>query len=323
MAKNKQPGGMIIPFVLISAIVLVAFLGGRISSKISGNKQSIGAEGRVVTFVPELKTASNLQFFVMSFCPYGNQAETVLKPVANLLKDTNLELTPHYIFNKVNLADFESRCDQQVFTVNRCADYVAKGYFPDAQSCEAQLYVNKQECMNDQGLIIGESAYTSLHGLGELKQGIREVCAYQNLGSDKSSWWDFVDKVNSNCAADNIESCWESQALGAGLNLEEIKNCLSARAQKILDEEIAVSEKYQASASPTFIINDLKFPPDNAYPGESEGSVSLKIGSDFFTPDQYRSPEVLKTAVCAGWQNQPPECQEKLEDTAAGSSGGC
>jgi hypothetical protein len=37
-----------------------------------------------------------LEFFVMSFCPYGNQAEDVLKPVYDLLSDYAL-IEPHYI----------------------------------------------------------------------------------------------------------------------------------------------------------------------------------------------------------------------------------
>jgi len=37
------------------------------------------------------------QLFVMSYCPYGNQAENLIKPVVDLLGD-KIELEPHYIF---------------------------------------------------------------------------------------------------------------------------------------------------------------------------------------------------------------------------------
>lgn len=41
-------------------------------------------------------TKPNVKFFVMSFCPYGQQAETALKPVADLLGN-KAEMEPHFI----------------------------------------------------------------------------------------------------------------------------------------------------------------------------------------------------------------------------------
>lgn len=38
----------------------------------------------------------NVKFFVMSFCPYGQQAESGLKPVAELLGD-KIEMEPHFV----------------------------------------------------------------------------------------------------------------------------------------------------------------------------------------------------------------------------------
>ena len=39
---------------------------------------------------------TNVKFFVMSFCPFGNQAESGLEPVYRLLKD-KVEWEPHYV----------------------------------------------------------------------------------------------------------------------------------------------------------------------------------------------------------------------------------
>ncbi len=39
------------------------------------------------------------QLFLMSFCPYGNQAEEIMMPVVNLLKDT-ADIIPRYIVSK-------------------------------------------------------------------------------------------------------------------------------------------------------------------------------------------------------------------------------
>jgi len=40
------------------------------------------------------------QLFLMSFCPYGNQAEEIMMPVAELLKNS-MNIEPHYIVSKV------------------------------------------------------------------------------------------------------------------------------------------------------------------------------------------------------------------------------
>ncbi len=39
----------------------------------------------------------NVKFFVMSFCPFGNQAENALAPVFKLLGERNVEWEPHYV----------------------------------------------------------------------------------------------------------------------------------------------------------------------------------------------------------------------------------
>lgn len=39
----------------------------------------------------------NVKFFVMSFCPFGNQAEEGLGPVFELLGEENVEWEPHYV----------------------------------------------------------------------------------------------------------------------------------------------------------------------------------------------------------------------------------
>ncbi len=54
-----------------------------------------GAEQQATGETPK-SDVPQVQLFVMSFCPYGNQAEELMIPVANLLKDkANIEL--HYV----------------------------------------------------------------------------------------------------------------------------------------------------------------------------------------------------------------------------------
>jgi glutaredoxin len=55
------------------------------------------------------RTKPNVKFFVMSFCPYGNQAEEVLEPVYNLLGD-KVEWEPRYVIYSNYAAGYPSYC---------------------------------------------------------------------------------------------------------------------------------------------------------------------------------------------------------------------
>lgn len=60
------------------------------SAQQDANQQNTGAQEFTKSDIPQV------QLFVMSFCPYGNQAEDAMIPVVNLLKDkANIEL--HYV----------------------------------------------------------------------------------------------------------------------------------------------------------------------------------------------------------------------------------
>ncbi|MCD6225499.1 hypothetical protein J7J95_00235, partial [bacterium] len=96
-----------------------------------------------------------------------------------------------------------------------------------------------------------------------------------------------------------------------------------SQAQELLDKEIAVVSKYQVTGSPTFIFNESRYPPQGAYPRSRDEKVKMKIGKSVFTPEEYRQPETLKTAICAGWKRPPKECKEKLSEVAGPKSGGC
>ncbi len=55
-----------------------------------------GASNTGKEFSPPKTDKPNIKFFVMSFCPYGNQAEYALANVYNLLGDS-VEWEPHYV----------------------------------------------------------------------------------------------------------------------------------------------------------------------------------------------------------------------------------
>ncbi|RLC35246.1 MAG: hypothetical protein DRZ76_00655 [Candidatus Nealsonbacteria bacterium] len=57
-------------------------------------------ENQAATSIPQTKKPK-VELFVMSFCPYGNQAENTMLPVYNLLKD-KVDWNIHYIVNVSN-----------------------------------------------------------------------------------------------------------------------------------------------------------------------------------------------------------------------------
>jgi len=57
-----------------------------------------GETAAATTEIPKVEKATTY-LFTMSYCPYGNEAETAMKPVVDLLKDKAV-VEPHYIVSK-------------------------------------------------------------------------------------------------------------------------------------------------------------------------------------------------------------------------------
>ncbi|HDM05737.1 MAG TPA: hypothetical protein ENG34_00480, partial [Candidatus Aenigmarchaeota archaeon] len=126
MVKEKKSVKIRVPRInlwMISTIALLAILivvlargkltgqaiasTGKITSTLSADEA--GKKAIDLTQTPELprrqeaskfdapdREKANVKFFVMSFCPFGNQAESGLEPVYRLLKD-KVEWEPHYV----------------------------------------------------------------------------------------------------------------------------------------------------------------------------------------------------------------------------------
>ena len=82
--------------LLIIVSVILAFLSGGLWTKLKSleeekaqSEQAIEEEGQpsAPAFNPKKSKKPEIKFFVMSFCPFGNQAEAGLKAVAELLGD--------------------------------------------------------------------------------------------------------------------------------------------------------------------------------------------------------------------------------------------
>ncbi len=180
------------------------------------------------------------QLFLMSFCPYGNQAEEIMMPVVDLLGEV-ADIVPRYIVSKA-----------------------------------------------------GDS-YSSLHGEQELNQNVRELCVYKY---QPEKFWDFLKEVNADCTWENADSCWRKPAQTVGVNINKISQCEEQEFAALLDQEMALTEQYDVSGSPTLLINDTLY----------QGS---------------RSAEEFKQAICSAFNNPPEECSVVLGDEAEAAQGGC
>lgn len=262
-----------------------------------------------------------LKFFVMSFCPYGNQMEDALRPVFDLVGN-KADLTPHYIFNKIeNLGTY---CKSNSGDTAQCSTYIQRGYFKTESECQKALTDSYNNCMDTNNYVKAQNGvmYSALHGRQEANQNIREICVW-NQNSDKKLWWDFVGNVNKNCTADNADTCWQDQAKAAGLDTQKITDCFNNEGIALIEKELAQTNQYQISSSPTVMINGVLFPPESAYTQNGQGS--LKIGNKIAPQARFRTPNVIKEALCTSFQKAPGECKTELPDLdgQAVPAGGC
>jgi predicted DsbA family dithiol-disulfide isomerase len=333
--------------VLVSlALIAISALAGyslhklklKIASKLPNQTTASKTGSSNNIFNPKKSDKPELKFFVMSFCPYGNQMETILRPVADLLgKQANI--TPRYIFEKIqgNLPDYCKKMTDQIKSnlpdPNKCADLVKQypDQIKDVNDCKqkiaqmsTQIDAQAKQCNDEkQYLKLGNNFYSSLHGRQETNQDVREICAY-NLSDDKTNWWKFVDNVNTNCTEFNADTCWEDQAKKANLDTTKITECFNKDAASLIDKEIAQTEKYQISGSPTLMVGEDIFPSESAYTQDGKGTMT--INKKVISESQYRSPNTIKEAICAAFNKAPKECSTILPEIgaqAANSTAGC
>jgi len=310
--------------LLLILLVLGSFLVGSVWAK----ARYLGQEGESVkitnkdqntspspaqnqnNFQAKKTSKPEVKFFVMSFCPFGNQAEQGLEPVYQLLKD-KVAWLPRYILDNWQtwLSQCEQSCPRRVASEeskNQCQQAIDSGQL-QGMTVDACLktyfpYKTAEECQSKECLGGKAGDFVSLHdqpakGLfHEANQDVREICALQQNNLD--SWWKFVLEVNKNCDSSNADTCWKQPAKTAGLNLEAISLCEKNQKQSLLEKEIAEAKKYHASGSPTVYINEVLY-------------------------NGGRAPEDYKKAICASFENSPEECQKILGEESAPATGGC
>jgi hypothetical protein len=316
--KNIKVSSLTAIFCLL-LIVGLSFYSGIMYFK-NKNANLIPGSGTKLELVKSNKP--NLEFYTMSFCPYGNQMEDILRPVFDLIGD-KANIQPRYIFEE--LTDLENSCKSMTGDIEMCPQYVEMKYVSSIKECEEIITKNLKDCLDENNYIKSNDGkyYTSLHGRQEATQNLREICAW-NISEDKSKWWNFVNNVNINCNYENADNCWEDQAKAANLDTQAISECFNNEGIKLIQEEIANTNKHEIAASPTLMVNGVLFPSEEAY--KEDGSGTMLLGKKELKQTDYRTPNGIKEALCYAFKKAPKECSSILVDTnvqGANTDGGC
>jgi hypothetical protein len=196
------------------------------------------AAAAVKTDKPDVKV------FVMSYCPYGLQAQKMYLPVYDLLKD---------------------KATMGIYFVNY-----------------------------------------AMHGKKEIDENLRQYCIQKEQNDKYAAYLKCFTAATT--AADGTAE-YAKCLTGAGIDQAKLNTCVAAADKEFkvtanfndkttwlsgsypkFDVNADLNEKYSVQGSPTIIIND------------SDASASLST----------RSPEALKLAICAAFNNQPEECKTVL-----------
>ncbi|MBN2122573.1 hypothetical protein JW721_05990 [Candidatus Micrarchaeota archaeon] len=163
-----------------------------------------------------------VMLFVMSNCPYGNQAENGLVDAVTLLAD-GIAFEPVYIIYD--------------------------------ETIHPSYSAENPECYVDSGNV----TYCSMHGKYELDQGIREKMVYNRYG--EAMWAQYAVAVNTQCfgTGADIETCWKTTAESLGIDAQEIEDNFEAEKFGILAHEKGLTFSMQQFGSPGLLINGVDY----------------------------------------------------------------
>ena len=243
--------------------------------EISSILSQVNQQQQQTKFAPPKEDTPDVKLFVMPFCPFGRPAEDSIISVRDLLKGkANFEI--HYIISLYTNDDFNN-LTQMLKQRYNLSDEKINSYINS-------IKMNSLELNTTNGTIY----VSSLHGKDEAKEVIRELCMWKYY---PNKTWNYIWNINRNCTSDlgNCENDnWEKIASNLGMNVTLVQNCYNNDTLGLLKKEMNLDQQYQASASPTLIVN-----------GE------VYNGRD-------RSANGYKNAVCLGFTTQPSECSQNL-----------
>jgi protein-disulfide isomerase len=197
-----------------------------------------------------------VDLYVMSFCPYGTQAEGFMKPVVDLLG---------------------SKADIEIKFISTVATSSAGMQNP------LELKINGTSYFID-----------SLHGPEEANEDLRQECImkYYPVGT----YWNYVQNFDNNCPSlrgndTAVDNCWKNAASQYGIDITKIQTCANgSEGLGLLQQDAVLTNQYGISGSPTLLINGVLFSGSR-----SSTSYQQAICSSFTTPPAECSQTVTST----------------------------
>ncbi|MFH0949137.1 MAG: hypothetical protein V1802_01470 [Candidatus Aenigmatarchaeota archaeon] len=200
------------------------------SPPIGMNAEKISAETQEI---PK-KDKPTLDLYVWTNCPYGVEAEKLVKPVYDLLK------------NKVdfNLIFIGPVTDSKETASKSCFDGQDKSVDEAAKVCCNNYTIN------------GKIIYScGLHGSGEALESEREACILKEYGKD-SLWTYLAEFVNSKDSNKSMTA--------AGVKADKINSCMSSYGwYDILIANTATAIQNNIQGSESILLNDFKLSPSD------------------------------------------------------------
>jgi len=215
-----------------------------------------------------------VELFVWSFCPGGVYGESVLKPVADLLKD-KVDARVRFIGPVTTDKDaagsscFASRGKSADDGVKECCKtytYSGKTYY----SCA--LHNNKDNLL-------------------ESEESERQACVYKNYGILKLLA--YQEDFNANCISKKSDSsafatCWKNSLTKIGGSASVISSCMASQeGLKILIDDYEYGQGLGGiGASPSYFVNGVQVETNTA--------------------------DALKQQVCVAFNTAPSECSGQV-----------
>jgi len=209
----------------------------------------------------------NVSLFVMSYCPFGNQAEELLAPINNLLKDkTNTEL--HYIIYSNYLSGYPEYC------LDEENKYCSMHGIQEVNQDMRELCVQKYQ-------------------KDKLWNFVGEMNAKTSSENSDEKWEEIAKNIGINI--DKIKTCQEKEGLSLldqELNLTQKKYSVQDPAKHNGQEEQLIS------GSPTLIINDTIYGGDRSSSAYQETICSAFISAPKECSEKSEENQVAPSGSC-------------------------
>lgn len=210
-------------------------------------------------------SATHIELFVMSQCPYGIEAEKVIIPV---IKEFGDQIDFHLYFIAEEAGDENS----EIFSQN-----LEEKEFNPSEGIYNGLELDK--CRGE--AVYEGGRFKSLHGQAEIEEDIRQTIIAQYY---PQRFLDYLLHRAENYHQDD----WEQAAVSAWIDCDQVKQLVKDEGENLFLENIQRAKEMNISASPTLLINGKR----------TQGPISQWSFSRILCRQNYHAQNCPKIPVC-------------------------